>query len=51
MAGIVPAMRALFEKLSAAWTAARWRRELHALSDQTLKDIGLRRSEIDSLYR
>jgi uncharacterized protein YjiS (DUF1127 family) len=33
------------------WTAARWRSELHALSDHTLKDIGLRRAQIDSLFR
>jgi len=33
------------------WLAARWRSELHALSDQTLKDIGLTRGQIDSLFR
>jgi uncharacterized protein YjiS (DUF1127 family) len=29
----------------------RTRTELHALSDRTLRDIGLSRSEIDSLIR
>jgi uncharacterized protein YjiS (DUF1127 family) len=36
------------------WVAAgvaRARRELHALSDRTLKDIGLSRGQIDSLFR
>jgi uncharacterized protein YjiS (DUF1127 family) len=32
-------------------TAARTRKELHALSDHLLKDLGLDRSRIDSLYR
>lgn len=30
---------------------ARARSELHALSDRTLKDIGLPRGQIDSLFR
>jgi uncharacterized protein YjiS (DUF1127 family) len=41
-------MRSWLRKL---WTAARWRRELHGLSDHTLKDIGLLRGQIDSLFR
>lgn len=31
--------------------AARVRSDLHALSDRTLKDIGLSRGQIDSLFR
>ena len=38
-------------KLQRAWTTARARRELHDLSDRTLKDIGLSRAEIDALFR
>lgn len=34
-----------------AWVAARARDELRALSDRTLKDIGLHRGEIDALFR
>jgi uncharacterized protein YjiS (DUF1127 family) len=34
-----------------AWSAARSRSELYALSDRTLKDIGLNRAQIDSLFR
>ena len=35
----------------AAWRAARAREELHELSDRTLKDIGLTRAQIQSLFR
>jgi uncharacterized protein YjiS (DUF1127 family) len=31
--------------------AAQARKELHGLSDHLLKDLGLRRAEIDSLFR
>ena len=34
-----------------AWRAARARNELYGLSDRTLRDIGLRRSDIGSLFR
>ena len=44
-------MVSLLKKLLAAWTAARARDELRALSDRTLKDIGLSRAEIDALFR
>jgi len=41
----------LLKRLSAALAAARSRTELHALSDRTLKDIGLSRGQIDALFR
>jgi uncharacterized protein YjiS (DUF1127 family) len=44
-------MISLLKRLLAAWDAAQARRELHALSDRTLKDIGLSRGQIDALYR
>ena len=34
-----------------SWAAARTRSELRALSDHALRDIGLERRQIDSLYR
>jgi uncharacterized protein YjiS (DUF1127 family) len=37
--------------LGRAWASLRTRSELHALSDRTLKDIGLSRSQIDSMFR
>jgi uncharacterized protein YjiS (DUF1127 family) len=47
-------MRILWKKcleLFAAWRAARARDELRNLSDHTLKDIGVTRSQIGSLFR
>ncbi|HYI86463.1 MAG TPA: DUF1127 domain-containing protein [Burkholderiales bacterium] len=47
-------MRILWKKcleLVAAWRAVRARDELRNLSDRTLKDIGLTRSQIGSLFR
>ena len=38
-------------KLWNAWRAARARDDLNALSDRTLRDIGLSRGQIDSLFR
>ena len=43
-------MRYLLE-LFRRWRAARARTELHELSDRTLKDIGLTRGQINSLFR
>ncbi len=44
-------MVAMLKRLVAAWAAARTRDELRGLSDRTLRDIGLSRAEIDSLFR
>jgi uncharacterized protein YjiS (DUF1127 family) len=47
-------VRALWRRLLGIrreWAAARARRELHALSDHMLKDIGLNRDEVDTLLR
>ena len=41
----------LWLSIHRAWTAARARNELLSLSDRTLKDIGLSRNQIDSLFR
>lgn len=41
----------IFSALWRWWAAARTRNELHQLSDHALRDIGLRRNDIDSLYR
>jgi uncharacterized protein YjiS (DUF1127 family) len=44
-------MITFLKRWHAAWAAARMRKELHALSDRTLKDIGLSRGQIDELFR
>ena len=41
----------LLIKLLKAWRAARARSELESLSDRTLRDIGLKRGDIGSLFR
>jgi uncharacterized protein YjiS (DUF1127 family) len=47
----VSAVAAALSALHRAWASARMRRELHELSDRTLKDIGLSRGQIDQLFR
>jgi uncharacterized protein YjiS (DUF1127 family) len=44
-------MRAAWRALNDLRSTLRARRELHELSDRMLKDIGVNRSEIDSLFR
>lgn len=39
----------MLERMRSRWRTERARRELHALSDRTLQDIGLRRADIDAL--
>jgi uncharacterized protein YjiS (DUF1127 family) len=41
----------LIARIYRAWLAGRARTDLHALSDRTLRDIGLRRGDIDALFR
>lgn len=48
--GIVAAMR-FFLFVLKALAAMRTRAELRSLSDRALRDIGLERGQIDSLYR
>lgn len=44
-------LRQLWLNIHRAWNATRARNELLSLSDRTLKDIGLSRSQIDALFR
>ena len=44
-------MISILKKLWAAMKAARERAELRALSDRTLRDIGLSRGQIERLFR
>ena len=44
-------IRKVLSKLRTVLGALRARRELHELSDRMLKDIGVERSKIDSLFR
>jgi uncharacterized protein YjiS (DUF1127 family) len=41
----------MLKRFFKAWRAARARAELHELSDRTLKDIGLKRGDINALFR
>jgi uncharacterized protein YjiS (DUF1127 family) len=43
--------RAAFRALWGAWTASRTRAQLSSLNDHTLRDIGIDRAQIDSLFR
>jgi len=49
-ARILGAMRFL-HRFFRFWAAARARDDLRALSDHTLRDIGLQRGQIDTLFR
>jgi uncharacterized protein YjiS (DUF1127 family) len=44
-------MITFLKRFFAAWAAARSRSELYTLSDRMLNDIGLRRGEIERLFR
>lgn len=44
-----PFLRSLLSRFLQAWHAERTRRELRELSDHALRDIGLRRDEIERL--
>jgi uncharacterized protein YjiS (DUF1127 family) len=48
---VAAAFAALGGRLRRAWSGLRTRTQLRALSDRTLRDIGLSRNEIESLYR
>jgi uncharacterized protein YjiS (DUF1127 family) len=43
--------RAALRALWGAWTASRTRAQLRSLNDHTLRDIGIDRTQIDSLFR
>jgi len=45
------AVASALARIAAAQHQARLRRELHGLNDHYLKDIGLRRDQIDRLFR
>ena len=47
---MLPPMRLLL-LIWRSWAAARTRSELRALSDRTLRDIGLERGQIERLFR
>ena len=51
MPGRHPAGMRFFLSVWKALLAARTRAELRALSDRTLRDIGLERGQIDALFR
>jgi uncharacterized protein YjiS (DUF1127 family) len=52
LSGMIASLVAsVFSNTYRAWVTARARRELHELSDRTLKDIGLSRGQIDQLFR
>ena len=44
-------MKAYWSAVWHWWRVKQMRRELHQLSDRALRDIGLRRDDIDSLFR
>ena len=44
-------MRRLFDWWRRAWSLRATQRELHGLSDRMLRDIGLRREQIQSFFR
>lgn len=44
-------MKSLLTALSRWWAARRTRQELLGLSDRSLRDIGVSREQIDSLFR
>jgi uncharacterized protein YjiS (DUF1127 family) len=48
---MVSILKAWWRRMRHAHAAARTRKELHAASDRLLRDIGLQRDQIDSLYR
>ena len=48
---MVSILKGWWRRVRQAHKAARTRRELHAVSDRLLRDIGLQRDQIDSLYR
>jgi uncharacterized protein YjiS (DUF1127 family) len=51
MRGWLGRARAALRAPWAVWTASRTRAQLSALSDHTLRDIGIDRAQIDSLFR